>query len=318
MKQVSVVIPTYNRVELLPKTVEALGSQSGAVDYEVIFVINGATDGTKMFLEQSQARRPDVFRVFYIQPTGGPSAPRNFGIRRATGDVLIILDDDVIPDHDLVSEHWKYHRLHPERQSAALGEAYIPEELEDDPMSLFHCFPYAEVRGRDQLSYLFFWTCNVSVKREFMLDHGMFDEAMLYYEDMVCGYRLAQHGMQLRFLPSARGKHVHKLVAAGVPQKGLFSGHWLHKLVECVPDRDLKERFGIFSKDVRPYLLVWRMLMRAGFRLVCNPLSIYFMKLLGAEKQTRNRLTDWYFYSVFRRNVLAGYYQAKRSMQEAA
>jgi glycosyltransferase involved in cell wall biosynthesis len=315
MKQVSVVIPTYNRVELLPRTIEWLRQQTGQVDYEVVFIINGANDGTRQYLEKVVTDYPSIFRVFYIDPTGGPSAPRNIGIAQARGEVVIILDDDVIPDPDLVFQHWRFHQEHPEPQAAALGEVYVPEELRSDPMSLFHAFPYDEVRRLPELNYLFFWTCNVSVKRDFMLRCGMFDESMLYYEDMVCGYRLYQNGMQLRFLPQARGRHMHKLVAAGVPKKGIFSGMWLYRLVQCVPDRALKERFGIFSPDVRATLLFWRGLMRLSFRIVDNPVTAWLLRALGAERTHRNRVTDFYYYLVFRRNMLAGYYQAKRGVQ---
>ncbi len=317
MKQVSIVIPTYNRVELLPHTVKWLANQMGGIDYEVIFVINGANDGTREYLERVAREQPAIFRVFYIDPTGGPSAPRNYGIRRAAGQVVIILDDDVIPDADLVLQHWTFHHTHRAQEAAALGEVCVPDELQSDPMSLFHSFPYDEVRRLKRLNYLFFWTCNVSVKRDFMLARGMFDESMLYYEDMVCGYRLYRHGMDLRFLPQARGRHMHKLIPEWVAKKGVFSGVWLYRLVECVPDRALKERFGIFSGDVRLHFLIWRAAMRIAFRIVDNPLTIWTLRRLGAERTRRNRITDFYYYLVFRRHMLVGYYQAKRDMQEA-
>ena len=64
MKQVSIVIPTYNRVELLPHTVKWLANQMGGIDYEVIFVINGANDGTREYLERVAREQPAIFGFF--------------------------------------------------------------------------------------------------------------------------------------------------------------------------------------------------------------------------------------------------------------
>jgi len=317
MLQVSIVIPTFNRAELLPRTLKPLAEQrTSGCNYEVIFVSNGSSDHSDQLIEQAVRDYPGRFRYFWIEPTGGPSAPRNFGIRKALGHV-IILDDDVIPDPDLVQRHWQYHQRHPEREATALGEVYVPEELRQDPMSLFHSFPYDEARAKAELDYLFFWTCNVSVKREFMLECGMFPEDMLYYEDMMCGHRLFVHGMKLRLLPEARGQHIHKLKPAGVPNKGLFTGRWLFTFARRLPERAVKERFGIFSSEVPWRIFVYRLLNRWAFRITDNPLTMATLRVLGAERSARNRITDLYYYLIFRRNMLTGYYAAKREERRA-
>lgn len=312
--RVSIVIPTFNRSLLLPRTIPALANQQTSPDlqYEVIFVSNGSTDNSGTILQDALSQNPEKFRYFYSPPTGGPSAPRNIGIRAATGDVIIILDDDVLPDPELLLRHAEFHKEHPEPHHAALGEAYVPLHLLHDPMSLFHSFPYEQVRRLDRLSYLHFWTCNVSVKRQFMLAHGMFDERFLYYEDMICAHRLASQGMHLHFLPSARGQHLHQLQASAVPAKGRWVGRWLYPFVEQIPEREVKERFGILSVDIGIRLLVKRLLKRAAFRLVDNPVTLACLKMAGATKSRRSRITDLYYFLIFRRNLLAGYYQAKR------
>jgi glycosyltransferase involved in cell wall biosynthesis len=315
--RVSIVIPTFNRSLLLPRTIPALANQkvTPELEYEVIFVSNGSTDNSGVILQDAVSQYPDKFRYIYSPPTGGPSAPRNIGIRAATGDVIIILDDDVLPDPELLLRHAEFHKAHPEPHHAALGEAYVPSHLLDDPMSLFHGFPYEEVRNLQRLSYLHFWTCNVSFKRQFMLAHGMFDERFLYYEDMICAHRLASHGMHLHFVPAARGQHLHQLKASAVPAKGQWVGRWLYPFVEQIPERDVKKRFGILSMDIGILLLVKRLLMRMAFRVIDNSVTITYLKLAGATGNKRNRITDFYYFLVFRRNLLAGYYQAKREAQ---
>ncbi|MDX2149903.1 MAG: glycosyltransferase family A protein [Bryobacteraceae bacterium] len=310
---VSVVIPTYNRAGLLGRTIPALMAQrTEGYEYEVIFVSNGATDHTESVLREAAERHPGKLRYFVIAPTGGPSAPRNRGIREATGNVVIILDDDVLPDPELVARHADFHRRHAEATAAAIGEVYVPPEMLDDPMSLFHLFPYDEVRRLEKLCYLHFWTCNVSVKREFMLRGGMFNEKFLYYEDMLCGHRLETNGMQLHFVPEARGQHLHQLKPEGVPSKGLFTGLWLHRFLAEVPDPVAMMRFGVIAPELPPAVRMRRRVSRAVFRMADNPLTAAALRLAGAGGKRRNRFSDIYYRMVFRRNLLAGFRQAEQ------
>jgi len=317
--RISVVIPTFNRSRLLSRTIPALmDQQTDGFSYEVIFISNGSSDDSAAVLSEAAARYPGKLRYFYIDPTGGPSAPRNHGIRAATGSVVIILDDDVLPENDLVLRHAEFHRQHPEPQYAALGRVYVPDSLLDDPMSSFHTFPYHQVEQLDRLSFLYFWTCNVSLKREFMLDAGMFDEIFLYYEDMICGHRLASRGMELRFVSEARGQHLHQLKPSDLPAKARFLGRWLVPFVERVPDRAVKERFGILSTDIGWQLLMKRLLRRAAFRIVDNPVTRGFLRLMGATNGKRSRVSDSFYLLIFRRNLLAGYHQALRERRAGA
>jgi len=316
---VSIVIPTYNRARLLRSTIPALSNQrTTGFQYEVIFVSNGSSDDTESVLKEAATEFDGKIRYYVIAPTGGPSAPRNVGIRAATGDIVIILDDDVMPDPDLVLQHVEFHRAHPEPHRAAIGEVYVPARLMDDPMSLFHTFPYDEVRRLPRLSYLHFWTCNVSFKRSFMLEKGMFDEKFLYFEDVVCAYKLAAGGMELSFAPAARGEHLHQLKPEGVPAKGLFTGLWLYAFLEKVPDLQAKLRFGVLSADLPAPVLVRRVLSRAAFRLIDNPLTFAALRWMGATGGKRSRITDLYYRLIFRQNLLAGYAKAKSEARAGA
>ena len=142
-----------------------------------------------------------------------------------------------------------------------------------------------------------------------MLRHGMFldDGSLSLLEDMECGYRLAQHGMKLRFHPQARGRHVHKMKREWVASKGYNTGQAQYRLAMKVPDIAVKERFGILSRDLPPLTLFKRICRRAAFYFVDTPLTSAVLRLLGAEGDERSRVTDLYYYLTFRRNMLAGY-----------
>ena len=213
---VSLVIATYNRMALLPRTLPALIRQDldPGLTYEVRFVDDGSTDETPNLIARAAASS-DVVHYRRIEHTGSPAAPRNVGLDDARGDVIVLLDDDVVPDPDFVRRHAAFHRRFPGEDEAALGRLYLSDDVRRDPMSLFHSFPYDEAARQVRLSYLFFWTCNVSLKVSFARQFGRFDEdpALHPLEDMECGYRLMSAGMRLQFLADAAGCHLHQMPA---------------------------------------------------------------------------------------------------------
>lgn len=315
----SLVIPTYNRARLLATTLPALAGQQLApgVSYEVIFVSNGSSDNTAEVLAQAIQACPGVFRYFRIEPTGGPSAPRNFGIREARGEVIVILDDDVKPDTNLVLQFARFHQAHPQPHVAAIGEAYVPQHLLHDPISLFHVYPYDSIRGRGVVGYDYFWTCCVSVKRQFMLAQGMFDEKFLFNEDVICGHKLHRAGMQLHFVEGARGEHLHQLTAAGLPAKAEFTGRWIYATVQALPEREVLDRYGVLAPQLGPWLYAKRLLRRLAFRVVDNPLTHALLRALGANNGRRSRYSDMHLMLQYRRRVVAGYHKARREAGRA-
>lgn len=84
----SVVIPTFNRVGLLPRTLASLRAQT-CTDYETIIVDDGSTDGTHEYL----ARQAGPWRLIE-QPNAGPGAARNTGVSHAAGRYIAFLDSD--------------------------------------------------------------------------------------------------------------------------------------------------------------------------------------------------------------------------------
>lgn len=86
---VSVIIPTYNRAELVPHAIESVLAQTFR-DFELLVVDDGSTDDTREAVEAIEDPR---VRYLY-QENGGVSAARNYGAREANGEYLIFLDSD--------------------------------------------------------------------------------------------------------------------------------------------------------------------------------------------------------------------------------
>lgn len=84
---VSVVIPTYNSVKTITETLESVRNQT-YLNYEIIVVDDGSTDGTIDLLEKIT----DI--IFIKQTNQGPSVARNRGVEEAKGDYIAFLDSD--------------------------------------------------------------------------------------------------------------------------------------------------------------------------------------------------------------------------------
>src|SRR3954447_9858508 len=97
----SVVIPTYQRRDLVVANVAAFERQAFE-DFEVVVVVDGSTDGTAAAL---RGLRPAFPLTGPCQANEGRAAAVNAGARRARGEVLLFLDDDMEPDPLLLAEH---------------------------------------------------------------------------------------------------------------------------------------------------------------------------------------------------------------------
>ena len=102
----TVVVTTYNYAHLLPDALRALAAQT-VPDFELLIVDDGSTDNTENVVEEFRPRFRD-FR-YLKKPNGGPADSRNFGVQRARGTHVAILDaDDVWSPHYLETVRNKF------------------------------------------------------------------------------------------------------------------------------------------------------------------------------------------------------------------
>jgi glycosyltransferase involved in cell wall biosynthesis len=95
---VSLIIPVFNAERTLDQTFESIKSEiseSPEIDWEVIAIDDGSTDGSAEVLKSWQSWLP--LKTFAVDHTGGPALPRNLGIQEAKGEYVFFLDaDDVL------------------------------------------------------------------------------------------------------------------------------------------------------------------------------------------------------------------------------
>src|SRR5215470_1254780 len=107
--EMSVVIPTFNRLEVLAEVLQALEFQQGAPPFEVVVVDDGSSDGTSAWLRSRTFRIP--LRVL-AQENRGPAAARNTGVAVAQGQWVAFLGDDTVPSPGWLAAHREAHRRH--------------------------------------------------------------------------------------------------------------------------------------------------------------------------------------------------------------
>ena len=102
--KLTVIIPTYNRAELLGETLATLVEQDfDKSQYEVLVVDNASTDATRQVVEQWEKKTNGLIRYLYELRPGSHYA-RNGAVKHAKGEILYFTDDDVLAQPDMLTE----------------------------------------------------------------------------------------------------------------------------------------------------------------------------------------------------------------------
>jgi len=108
--KISVIVTTYNRPDALAAVIEACFAQDDP-HFEIIIADDGSTNNTRDCVEALRRRAPVPLRHVW-QPDEGFRAARvrNLGTLAASGDYIVFLDGDCIPEKNFVSQHRKLAR----------------------------------------------------------------------------------------------------------------------------------------------------------------------------------------------------------------
>lgn len=207
------IIPTRNRSQLLRRTLEALERQSlPRSSFEVICVDDGSAPEHRRAL---QDLHPRLAFQLARRPHGGLAAARNTGARRASGEILLFLDDDVAPVPGSLRAHLEGHAGGALRVvigavvfSPRLRRTAFQAYLERSGYYDLYADPNKYPQGRPPLPPM---QGNASVPRALFERAGGYDESFCTYggEDLELGHRLAKLGAEFFYEPRARGLHLH-------------------------------------------------------------------------------------------------------------
>ena len=213
MIDLTVVIPTYNRQQLLRAAVSSLRQQSYPADrYEVLIISDGSTDGTDE--EYKAPLASPVTRLIRQEVEGfGLSAARNLGAREAQGRLVMFFDDDMVADKMLVEAHAKAHEGFDD-DVAICGQVKLAPDLPDTQFCRLIlgdvCRLFADDADESRfLSYHMALSWQTSFKRTALERVHGYDETFRCYgwEDIEFSYRASQQGLRFFYEAGAISYH---------------------------------------------------------------------------------------------------------------
>jgi glycosyltransferase involved in cell wall biosynthesis len=200
--ELSVVIPTHNRREFLRACLDSFEQQSAPADtFEVVVVIDGSADGTAAMLSDFAAS----FELSILtQPQAGASAARNAGAGRASGRVLLFVDDDMTAAPSLVAAHLAAHRTQERIAGVGVIARRIPATA--DRFALLRAEAsrshYEHLLTRPP-RYLDCYGGNCSVSHSMFTEIGGFSVDLPVLNDLEFAFRLREAGARFVFVPEA-------------------------------------------------------------------------------------------------------------------
>lgn len=179
-KKISIIIPSFNRLNLIKTTLNSVLDQS-YLNWECIVIDDGSTDGTQDVIKQ-YVKKDDRFVFFqrYRNPKGAPTC-RNIGaLEKAKGDFILFLDSD-----DLLSQDSLQKRIEQINQNPNLDFWVSLSAYKDGDKDGF-IFNYKN-EERDLIRFLrsdLPWTISGPIwNKEFFIELNGFDESFPNCQD---------------------------------------------------------------------------------------------------------------------------------------
>lgn len=230
-KTVSIVIPFYRGLPLLANTISGILLQTYPFHLMELIIAEDGADGEARTLFLKIGNK---FPTKLVQhPRNGYSlcTTRNLGIQAAQGEIIVLLDFDMLPLPRLIENHLRW--FHVAGDVATIGPrkfidaTVLPKsivssnvcslrELPDIPSASNRFEKYDNRLGQfsnfksHPFPYNCFHGCNVAFRRDHAIDIGLFDEAFngyCGYDDLEFGMRLWDRGNYLVYEPKALGLH---------------------------------------------------------------------------------------------------------------
>jgi glycosyltransferase involved in cell wall biosynthesis len=213
--KVSILIPTHNRAASLRRLLDSLEASAGLEEtaLEIIVINNHSTDATSQLLMEVLAEDRRFPILVLDEFKHGKSFALNLGLGRATGSLVLLLDDDVAVDNFCVAEHVAAYKEGP--FDAVQGKVLAGADPEGQPANMARLREYnipmvdhgdasCEVRG--------FTGTNISLKREVFEKAGLFDTrlgpgASGFSEDTEYSRRIRENGFKIGYAPKAITYH---------------------------------------------------------------------------------------------------------------
>ena len=296
----SIVIPVYNRPDEADELLESLCRQT-VKDFEVIIVEDGSAIPCQDVVEK-YTERLDV--KYFVKANGGPGPARNYGVEKAQGDYVLILDSDcVIPQGYLsaIEAELEAQPCDAFGGPDAAHESFTPIQKAIS-YSMTSFFTTGGIRGgKKKMDRFFPRSFNMGIRRSVYNSLGGFAR-MRFGEDIDFSYRIVEAGHSCRLFPEAWVWHKRRtdfdkffkqVFNSGIARINLEKRHpGTMKLVHLLP---MVFTVGVIGLLVAAVILKFALPSTAWFALPLIPLLLYVL-LIFCDASIQNK------------NVLIGYY----------
>lgn len=204
---VSVIIPAYNSIKTIDKTLQSVFDQNYK-DIEIIVINDGSTDGT---LEKLREYKDEIH--LFSQENSGVSAARNFGFKKSKGDYIQYLDaDDILAkdkiniqvnalidnNADVAYGDWQKFKndFNSEIQYLELISRSIKGRPEIELFSSFWCPLAAILYSRSMCNKIGGWKVNLPIIQDarYFLDAALHNAKLIYTPGVMAYYHVHESG----------------------------------------------------------------------------------------------------------------------------
>jgi len=248
--KVSVIIPTYNRAELLPRAIKSVLEQTYQ-DFEIIVVDDGSTDNTEEVIKEFQEQDKRIKYIKHDKNKGG-SAARNTGIKAAKGKYVAFLDSD---------DEWLQNKLECEVKIlnnnknciiCSTGYTFINERT--GKIISKTIFKNQWVSYKDVLRGKCLTTNDFTVIRKAAIDIGGFDEKLPARQDWDFWIRITSIGRGIQIPINTVNKYVMRndQISSGIKNKLqgtelLFDKHKRLFLLDSIAHTRILSNLGLMN-----------------------------------------------------------------------
>ncbi len=187
--QVSIIIPTYNRENLIIKALESVFMQTFQ-DFEILIIDDASTDNTEKIIQELHH---DKIRYYKLAVNGGQCIARNYGIQRAEGEYIAFLDSDDIWLPEKLELQIECFKKGSEKLGCVYGYSYTYDAILNET-SLIQFQYYRGNIHKNMLKGFCPPTPSLfMVKKQALIEHNGFDEKLITFVDLDMWLRLSQN-----------------------------------------------------------------------------------------------------------------------------
>lgn len=275
---ISFVIATYNRKDDLRETLNSIFNQAYS-NYEIVVICNSDDDTPELFYDEGRFNCQKI-RYFHFPERMGVPKARNEGIKRASGEIIVTIDDDAVLDNPKVTTHI----IESFAQDPDLGviafrsENYYTGQVADKE---FPDPPYNQRSPDKEFETTFFVGVGNAISADVFEEIGYYAEEFEYgVEELDLSLRVVDAGWRIRYDPEVCVRHKES-PEGRLPDREIITKMLENRIRTAV--RNLPWRYVVVST------IIWSLYSLAQTRGDPRPVVSALCSVLNARDDLQNQ-----------------------------